>query len=270
MTAIAIILALTLLLSQSLQLMAQARGRSGRRPRQASTNPLGRGKEVIEAGRQLYNSSCTVCHGLEGTVGDRGPALAATRRYLRTSDDDLFSAIKLGIPGTLMPPAGISVDQVWRIVAYIRSLRATASDEFVEGNAAAGQTIFRNKAGCADCHMIRGNGGLLGPDLSRIASERNLHDLRQALTSPRPQIPRGYQPARLTTKSGEVIEGLIKNEDGFSLQVMDRLYRIHLLPRAEVEVEYSKESLMPNHYDKILSEGEMQDLLAFLSQQVGQ
>lgn len=269
MAAIAIILALTLLLSRA-ELMAQARGRSGRQTRQTSTNPLGRGKEVIEAGRQLYNSSCTVCHGLEGTVGDRGPALAATRRYLRTSDDDLFSAIKKGIPGTLMPPAGLSDDHVWRIVAYIRSLRATASDEFVEGNAGSGQTIFRNKAGCAGCHMIRGRGGLLGPDLSKIGAERNLHDLRQALTSPRPQIPRGYQPARITTKSGEVIEGLIKNEDGFSLQVMDRLYRIHLLPRAEVEVEYSKESLMPNRYEKILSAEEMQDLLAFLSRQVGQ
>src|SRR6266478_9190539 len=82
---------------------AQARGRSGRRARQTSTNPLGRGQDVVEAGRQLYNSSCTVCHGLEGTVGDRGPALAAARRYLRSSDDDLFNAIKNGIAGNLMP-----------------------------------------------------------------------------------------------------------------------------------------------------------------------
>src|SRR5882724_8037909 len=125
---------------------AQARGRAGRRVRQTSTNPLGRGQEVVEAGRQLYNASCTVCHGLEGTVGDRGPALAATRRYVRTSDDDLFGAIKNGISGTLMPPAGLPDNDVWKVVAYIRSLRATASDEFVPGNIEKGGEVFRSKA----------------------------------------------------------------------------------------------------------------------------
>ncbi len=169
-----------------------------------------------------------------------------------------------------MPPAGAPDDNIWKIVAYIRSLRATASDEFVPGNTELGQAIFRTKGGCAECHMIRGSGGLLGPDLSKIGAERNLHDLRQALTSARPRIPQGYQPVRIAAKSGDIIEGLIKNEDDFSLQVMDRHYRIHLLRRSDVELEYSKESLMPYHYDKILSAEEMQDLLAFLSRQVGQ
>ena len=159
--------------SASFQLLAQARG-SGRRLRQTSTNPLGRGQEVIEAGRQLYNSTCTVCHGMEGTVGDRGPALAATRRYLRTSDDDLFGAIKNGIPGTLMPALGAPENEVWKIVAYIRSLRATASDEFVPGNADHGREVFQAKGRCAECHMIQGRGGLLGPDLSNIGAERSL------------------------------------------------------------------------------------------------
>src|SRR5437899_1951509 len=104
-----IALALTVtLFGGSPPLLAQGRGRPGRQAKQTNTNPLGRGQDVVEAGRLLYNSSCTVCHGLEGTVGDRGPALAATRRYLRTSDDDLFAAIKNGISGTLMPPAQLS------------------------------------------------------------------------------------------------------------------------------------------------------------------
>ena len=256
---------------ESPQLLAQARGRPGQQAQQTNTNPLGRGQDVVEAGRLLYNSSCTVCHGMEGTVGDRGPALAATRRYLRTSDDDLFAAIKNGIPGTLMPPAQVSDNDVWKIVAYIRSLRATASDEFVPGNAEHGQQIFHAKAGCGECHMIRGRGGLLGPDLSNIGAERNLRDLRDALTTPRPNIPRGYQPVRLTTKSGETIEGVVKNEDNISLQILDRNYRLHLLKREEADrLEYGKESLMPSDYGRKLSAQELQDLLAFLSRQVRQ
>src|SRR3954466_4292679 len=116
---IAIVLALAFPLSRGDA--AQARSRSGKKGRQTSTNPLGRGQDVVEAGRQLYNTSCTVCHGMEGTVGDRGPALAAARRHLRTSDDDLFNAIRNGIPGTLMPPAQGPDNDVWKIVAYIRS-----------------------------------------------------------------------------------------------------------------------------------------------------
>ena len=263
---------LALILACNVPLLAQpARGRSGRRiDRQANTNPLGKSAKVVEAGRQLYNSSCTVCHGLEGTVGDRGPALAATRRYLRTSDDDLFAVIKKGIPGTLMPAMPLPDNDIWKIVAYIRSLRASASDEFVAGDLKHGELVFR-KASCAECHMVLGRGGLLGPDLSNIGAERRLAELRGALTNPRPNIPRGYQPVRLTTKSGDKVDGVVKNEDNFSLQVMDRNYRIHLLNRDELEqIEYEKESLMPHNYGTTLKAEELQDLLAFLSRQVRQ
>jgi putative heme-binding domain-containing protein len=119
--------------------------------------------------------------------------------------------------------------------------------------------------------MIRGRGGLLGPDLSNTGGERSLADLRKALTSPRPDIPRGYQPVRLTTMSGDRVDGIIKNEDNFSLQVMDRSYNVHLLKRDDLEqIEYGKESLMPHDYGKTLSAQELQDLLAFLSRQVRQ
>ena len=236
-----------------------------------STNPLGRTPEVISEGRLLYNASCTACHGLDGTEGDRAPALAASRRYLRNSDDDLFAAIKTGIPGTLMPAAGLPDDRTWKIVAYIRSLRATASDEVVEGSPERGTELFHGKGGCVTCHMIRGRGGMLGPDLSNIAAERSIRYLRQALTEPRPNIPAGFQPVRLTMKSGETLDGVIKNENNFSLQVLDRSYALHLLQRDDVaKAEYGSRSLMPYDYGINLTTAELQDLLAFLSRQVRQ
>src|SRR5258705_525408 len=81
-----------------------------------------------------------------------------------------------------------------------------------------GQAIYETTAGCGACHMIGGRGGLLGPDLSNIGAERSLHDLREVLTSPRALIPRGFQPVRITTLSGEAIEGVVKNEDSATLQ----------------------------------------------------
>ena len=117
--------------------------------------------------------------------------------------------------------------------------------------------------------MIRGNGGLLGPDLSNIGAERTLRQLREALTTVRPNIPFGFQPVRIRTKFGETVDGVIKNENNFSMQVLDRQNRLHLLNREELrDVDYGRKSLMPNDYGERLTTGELQDVLLFLSRQV--
>src|SRR5262245_585283 len=249
----------------TVRFIAQQRGPGrGRRARSRRLDP-----EAVAQGREIYNRSCTVCHGLNGTVGDRAPALAAARRYLRTSDQDLFDAIKLGIPGTLMPATGLSDQDARKVVEYIRSLRATAADAPVAGDTAHGEQVFRTQGRCLECHMVRGRGGFLGPDLSNIASQRSLQSLQEALTKERPNHVRGYKAARIVTADGKSLSGILRNEDGFSLQFMDSSGKLHLLSRDEVrDVSYEQHSLMPTDYDRRLSAQEMQDLLAYLSRLV--
>src|SRR5437870_11152637 len=120
-------------------------------------------------GQELYNRTCTACHGYDGAPGERAPGLAASgRRYLRTSEQDLFDAIEKGIPGTMMPASGLSEADARRVAAYIRSLRGTAADAPAKGDAARGEQIFWGKGGCNGCHMLQGKGGLSGPDLSNL------------------------------------------------------------------------------------------------------
>jgi putative heme-binding domain-containing protein len=222
-----------------------------------------------EEGKAIYNRSCTMCHGLDGASGDRAPALGAQRSYLRRSESELFDAIKHGIKGTLMPSSPLPDADIRKMIAFIFSIRATAADTPVAGNIPNGEAIFHGKAKCASCHMIRGRGGLLGPDLSNIAAERKLNDLRTALTTPQPVPPRGFQPVSLTTKSGQEIHGIIKNENNFSLQILGDDDRLHLLSRSELnQITYEKKSLMPAGFDKSLSSEEFQDLLAFLTRQI--
>lgn len=217
-------------------------------------------------GREIYNRSCTMCHGQDGTVGDRGPALAAQRRYLRSSEADLFDAIKNGIPGTLMPASALPAADVTKMVAFIRSLRATAIDAPTEGDVAKGREVFLTKGRCSECHMTNGRGGLLGPDLSNIANERSVRFLRDALTVAKPQIPAGYQPVRIVTAEGKAIRGILRNEDNFTLQVLDDGGKIHLLERGELRnIEYGRQSLMPANFGETLSAAEFRDLLAFLT-----
>ena len=221
-------------------------------------------------GRKLYNRDCTICHGLEGTVGDRAPALAGDRRFLRSSAEELYDAIRNGIRGTGMPPSPLADAEVQNVVAYIRSLRAPAADTVVAGDSERGAAVFWGKGDCGRCHMVRGRGGILGPDLSNIGGERRPAALRDALTRSGRRLPRGYRPAKIRMRDGRAIEGLVKNEDSFSLQVLGaRDLRLHLLDRSEAaEVIYSDHSLMPSDYAQRLTAAEIDDLLAFLARQV--
>ena len=230
-------------------------------------NPLGNGPEVVAAGHALYNNSCTICHGPDGNEGERAPALNATRRYFRLSEAAIFDAIKNGIAGTAMPASGLTDPDVWRIVAYIRNIRGTASDGAVPGDIENGMAVFNGVGGCSRCHMIRGQGGTIGPDLSSIGAQISLIKLTESLTQERP-IPKGYRPVTATTLTGDVIRGIAKNDDGFSIQILDEKNKLHLFDKQELRsVVYDKESLMPHRYDMTLSASQLQDLLAMLSRQ---
>ena len=224
----------------------------------------------VDGGAALYNRSCTICHGPQGTAGERAPALVGGRRGLRRTGEELFGAIKNGIPGTLMPASPLADNDIREIIGYLRDLGATAADRPSQGDPARGEAIFQGKGQCANCHMIGGRGGILGPDLSRIASERKLDQLREALTKPREHIPRGYQPVTLTLQDGRGIRGIIKNEHNTSLQVLTEDGSLQLIARAQArKVDYPDKSLMPADYDRRLSSDEFQDLLAYLSRLSG-
>jgi putative heme-binding domain-containing protein len=205
---------------------------------------------------------------VDGTLGDRGPALAGNRRYLRSTDEELLEAIRDGIPGTPMPPAGLSEEVVRKVVTYIRSLRVTAYDAPVKGDVARGEKIFWEKGQCGQCHVIQGKGGLVGPDLSNAGAQRTMSFLREALTKEKPRPPRGYQPVRVVTAQGQSVTGILKNEDSFSLQLLEANQKLRMFDRAELrEVVYDTKSPMPSDYDKKLAPQELEDLLAFLSRQ---
>jgi len=185
---------------------------------------------------------------------------------MRNSDHELFDAIRNGIPGTQMPSSGLSETDAWKIAAYIGSLRATAIDTPAKGDTAHGEQIFWGKGGCGGCHMLRGKGGLTGPDLSNVAGQRKLSAIRDALTKAKSMPSPGYQSVRIVTGDGHTISGVLKNEHNFSLQVLGSDNTLRVFARDELrEVIYDPNPLMPSDYDQRLTRNEFEDLLAFLS-----
>jgi cytochrome c oxidase cbb3-type subunit III len=231
-------------------------------------NPHGTGPEVVAAGHGIYNRTCTACHGVDGGEGERAPALVGDRRFFRLSESAIFDTIKNGIPGTGMPALGLPDDDIWRIVAFIRAMRGSASETDVAGDTKRGAAIFSGKGGCLKCHMVNGQGGSIGPDLSNVGAQVTLKHLRESLSQEGP-IPPDYRPVKIITQTGETVEGIAKNEDAFSIQVLDFQNKLRLYDTSELrEIARGKTSLMPHNYDKVLTADEYQDLVAMLARQV--
>jgi cytochrome c oxidase cbb3-type subunit III len=233
-----------------------------------TANPLGKGPEVVAAGQVIYNRTCTGCHGVDGGEGERAPALVGDRRFFRLSENSIFETIKAGIPGTAMPPFSLPDDDVWRIVVWIRAMRGSASETIVPGDAALGAAVFSGNGGCMKCHTLNGRGGTIGQDLSNIGAQITLKHLQQSLTQEGP-IPPGFRPVKVVTKAGETVEGIAKNEDAFSIEILDYKGNLHLYDTNELrEIDLGKTSLMPHNYDRLLTPTEYQGLVAMLAKQV--
>jgi hypothetical protein len=160
-------------------------------------------------------------------------------------------------------------------------LRGTAIDNPLPGDAAHGEQIFRGKGQCGNCHMVRGKGGITAPDLNNIAGRRKASTIVDALTKAQhyeygsggahlKSLPPmdSYLPVHVTTADGKVIDGVLMNQDGYSLQMIGNDQRIHSFDRARLRrVDIEPKSLMPTDYDKRLTPEEFKDLLAFLTRQ---
>lgn len=214
------------------------------------------------AGAKIFRSHCAECHGLGGE-GDRGPKLTTGVFFHGSTDADLLRNISDGIPGTAMPGVFFSPDQVWQVVAYVRSLSRTGSTDRPAGDPARGGKLFRDK-GCTACHLVRGEGGVQGPDLSVIGSQRSVEHLRQAILNPNAQVLREYWVAKITHENGATYSGFLMNEDTHTVQILDFSRGLRSLSKHDFrKFEIDKASVMPSFTGQ-LRENEVNDLVAYL------
>lgn len=221
---------------------------------------------LISAGRSNYNTACAGCHGLDGSGSDKAVNISGSARIRGFSNTQLSNIIRNGVPGTGMPAFHTFTDrQVRALVSYVRQLQGRNEAGTVPGDAQRGRAIFFGKAECSTCHAVSGEGGFLGPDLSGVGSSTSAQALREEIVRPSRLPQHGYQPATLVTNDGDRLEGLIRNEDNFSLQLQGKDGSFHLFRKSELRsVERLDASPMPADYGKRLSSSELDDIVSFL------
>jgi len=222
-------------------------------------NPFESDEVAIRTGSQLFAARCADCHGPDAK-GRLGPDL--TRRWARgESDESAFNIVRRGVPGSSMPPSAASDDEIWAIVAHLRSISVMPRLE-TTGDPDRGRALFVDD--CAGCHQVNGQGGALGPDLTTIGATRSRESLTTSLRDPSATVALGFRAVTLRSR-GERIEGVVKGEDAFSLQIVTAGGALRAYRKRDVgELTRSTESLMPVFDAARLSDAALEDLLAYL------
>jgi cytochrome c oxidase cbb3-type subunit 3 len=217
----------------------------------------------LARGKKLYQGQCSLCHGQTGE-GGRGPSLTRPKLLRAADETGVVLLLQNGIPGTEMGPFWMmTLNEKRQAAAYVISLGRTAT-ETLPGDATRGRALYAAQ-GCTNCHIVSGAGAALGPELSDVGARRSAAHLREHLTDPGKNPPEGFMMVRVVTRDGRKVAGIRKNEDSFTVQILDAGGRFYSFRKSDL-AEFKKvpnQSPMPSF--RSLSSTELDDLVAYLA-----
>jgi putative heme-binding domain-containing protein len=135
------------------------------------------------------------------------------------------------------------------------------------GDAARGRALFANeqRLSCARCHTTDGKGGKVAPDLFTVGDKFSRRELIDAVIAPSASIAVGYSTTIVTTKDGDVVDGIVKDasDDAITLVGIDGEPR--RVATADIaERRTSNVSMMPEGLEAGLTQPEFADLIEYL------
>ncbi|MCO6456579.1 MAG: c-type cytochrome, partial [Pirellulaceae bacterium] len=131
------------------------------------------------------------------------------------------------------------------------------------GDLEAGQAMYKKH--CAKCHKHRGEGETIGPDLTGMAVHPKVELLTHIL-DPSRSVEGNFRIYQVVTVDGRVLSGMLAGETRTTLELVDAEAKRHVIQREDVEeLIASRMSLMPEGFEKQMTEQELVDLLEFLT-----
>ena len=243
----------------------------------------GTNKEQTDSGKTLVmnKKSCLGCHQLNDEGGKIGPSL--NRSSFNYKPEWLYAWISNPQnfrPGTKMPNLGLEPEEVRAITSFLVSFQAEEGDEKFEtpedwkqylsakGDPKRGGNIFYDSEGianCSKCHLVKGRGGAVGPDLSYIGTSRTRKFLLESILNPSAIITHGYQTVMILTKNRKFITGIKKNEDESGFDIVDKEGKNLYISREKIKkFKVQKISSMPSNFGDLLKVKDVTDVLAYL------
>ena len=133
------------------------------------------------------------------------------------------------------------------------------------GDTRRGARVFSaSTTACASCHRVAGQGGAVGPDLTAVAKCLAPEEIVESLFWPDRHVKPEYRAVSVSTADGRVIQGVLKEETGEALTLVDAAGQTHRVPVAEVEDRRDVGSLMPKNVVTVLPREQQRDLVRYL------
>jgi putative heme-binding domain-containing protein len=220
----------------------------------------------LSEAKTAFNTACASCHGLDARGGERGPDLVSRPEVVRKTDAELLKILIDGKTAAGMPSfASFAPARLSGLVSYLRSLQGRSKRLPLPGDPVRGKALFFGKAKCAECHMIGGQGGFFGQDLTSYATRMSVDDIRSVVVSPNKDLDPRRGLVTVMLANSTTLSGLPRNEDNFSLQLQTPDGVFHLLNKSDIkDLTYTGRSAMPSDYGAILSPVELNDLVSYL------
>lgn len=196
-----------------------------------------------------------------------GNALIATLTTLPTLDnfnEDYLKELFSSYPAELNPKTEQLMTKLKEVRAErINRIHAIES-KITEGDIERGRMLFFGKAICYTCHSIGNEGGNFAPDLTSIQRDRSSHDLVESIVYPGVSFVREFETYKVETKD-KTFTGIIQQQNDDVIVLGLSATESVRIKKSEIKsMDINEVSMMPQGLDKILSEQEMSDLMAFL------
>jgi putative heme-binding domain-containing protein len=195
-------------------------------------------------------------HPFEVTLqtGDRGPKFTA--RW-STSEDRRERAFPLR---RLLLPWAQPSDGEQPSPSTTRTIPEIAGGNWLHGK----RLFFSEKFACAKCHVMRGEGGRIGPELSNLIY-RDYASVRKDIQFPNAALNPDHVASTIELADGESVNGIILSDKDNVIKLAMATGAAEILPRARVKsIKPAQLSLMPEGLWETMSEAERRDLMAFL------
>jgi putative heme-binding domain-containing protein len=134
------------------------------------------------------------------------------------------------------------------------------------GDPDRGRAIFSGDQGrCVQCHVFRGQGGKVGPDLTEVG-RKGRAEIYRNIAAPSASIEPEYTSYTIATRAGQVVVGLVRAEGPDTIHVTDTNAHITVIRRDEIrEIRPSATSIMPPGLAAALGDAAVRDMIAYLT-----
>jgi putative heme-binding domain-containing protein len=214
-------------------------------------------QEVVSAFLDRQGGSDVLASAIEANPPSADVAKRALRAMYAVGRSDAKLSAELGkIAGIDSDPQPLTKEEVLAMVPVVEK----------QGDAARGEEVFRRAdLSCMKCHAVSKAGGQVGPDLSAVGASSPIDYLLHSISDPDQQIKEAYITRVVVTDEGQVLQGVVANRTDDTLVLRDAAGNLVSIPNDAIEEEIEGKSLMPKGLMKFMTEGELLDLVKFLS-----